>query len=121
MNTATLKQFYEFKEKYPDAVLLFRAGDYYEAYEQDAKRASAILGVTIHRTSKNGEETDWIGFPHHSLDIYLPKLVRHGCRVAICDQLEDPKETKKLVKRGITEKVQPERGQKAIQLELFKF
>lgn len=89
--TPALKQFYEFKEKYPDAVLLFRCGDYYEAYEQDAEACEKILGITL--SMHNGRKE--AAFPHHALDVYLPKLIRVGKRVAICDQLESPKNLKK--------------------------
>ena len=100
-----MKQFFDLKAKHPDAVLLFRCGDFYETYCEDALTASRILGITLTRRSNGG--TEMAGFPHHALDTYLPKLVRAGKRVAICDQLEDPKLTKKLVKRGITELVTP--------------
>lgn len=100
-----MKQFFDLKAKHPDAVLLFRCGDFYETYCEDATTASRILGITLTRRSNGG--TEMAGFPHHALDTYLPKLVRAGKRVAICDQLEDPKLTKKLVKRGITELVTP--------------
>lgn len=103
--TPMMKQFFELKAKHPDAVLLFRCGDFYETYCEDAVTASQILGITLTRRSNGG--TEMAGFPHHALDTYLPKLVRAGKRVAICDQLEDPKLTKKLVKRGITELVTP--------------
>lgn len=108
--TPMMKQFYDLKAKHPDALLLFRCGDFYETYAQDAVEASSILGITLTRRN-NGKEnmpsTEMAGFPHHALDTYLPKLVRAGRRVAICDQLEDPKLTKTLVKRGITELVTP--------------
>ena len=103
--TPMMKQFFDLKAKHPDAVLLFRCGDFYETYCEDAVTASKILGITLTRRSTGGDEM--AGFPHHALDSYLPKLVRAGKRVAICDQLEDPKLTKKLVKRGITELVTP--------------
>ena len=103
-----MKQFMEMKAKHPDAVLLFRVGDFYETYLQDAVTAAEILGITLTRRSNGAAAaTEMAGFPHHALDTYLPKLVRAGKRVAICDQLEDPKLTKKLVKRGITELVTP--------------
>lgn len=103
-----MKQFNDFKRQYPDAVLLFRCGDFYETYCKDAILASEILGITLTRRSNGGaSDTEMAGFPHHALDTYLPKLVRAGLRVAICDQLEDPKLTKKLVKRGVTELVTP--------------
>ncbi len=103
-----MKQFLEMKAKHPDAVLLFRVGDFYETYGDDAITASEILGITLTRRSNGAAaDTEMAGFPHHALDTYLPRLVRAGKRVAICDQLEDPKLTKKLVKRGITELVTP--------------
>lgn len=108
--TPMMKQFFDLKEKHPDAVLLFRCGDFYETYGQDAVEASQILGITLTRRNNNKEfltNTEMAGFPFHALDTYLPKLIRAGRRVAICDQLEDPKTTKKLVKRGITELVTP--------------
>ena len=106
--TPMMKHFYEMKSKHPDAVLLYRVGDFYETYDQDAITASEILGITLTRRSNGvGKGIEMAGFPHHALDTYLPKLVRAGKRVAICDQLEDPKLTKKLVKRGITELVTP--------------
>ena len=94
--TPMMKQFFDLKAKHPDAVLLFRCGDFYETYCEDATTASRILGITLTRRSNGG--TEMAGFPHHALDTYLPKLVRAGKRVAICDQLEDPKLTKKHVK-----------------------
>lgn len=103
--TPMMKQFFDLKAQHPDAVLLFRCGDFYETYCEDAVTASKILGITLTKRSNGG--TEMAGFPHHALDTYLPKLVRAGKRVAICDQLEDPKLTKKLVKRGITELVTP--------------
>lgn len=108
--TPMMKQFYDLKEKHPDAILLFRCGDFYETYGQDAVEASQILGITLTRRNNNKEfltNQEMAGFPYHALDTYLPKLIRAGRRVAICDQLEDPKATKKLVKRGITELVTP--------------
>ena len=106
--TPMMKQFFEMKKKHPDAILLFRVGDFYETYGEDAIVASEILGITLTRRSNGGSgATEMAGFPHHALDTYLPRLVRAGKRVAICDQLEDPKLTKKLVKRGITELVTP--------------
>ena len=109
--TPMMKQFREIKNQYPDAVLLFRCGDFYETYAEDAVRASKILNITLtHRSngaSKEAKALEMAGFPFHALDTYLPKLVRAGLRVAICDQLEDPKLTKKLVKRGVTELVTP--------------
>lgn len=106
--TPMMKQFFELKAKHPDAVMLFRCGDFYETYSEDAIIASEILGITLtKRANGQGKSVEMAGFPHHALDTYLPKLVRAGKRVAICDQLEDPKATKKLVKRGITELVTP--------------
>jgi len=107
--TPMMKQFFDFKDKHPEALLLFRCGDFYETYCDDAIVASQILGITLtHRNNGAGGKGDEMaGFPHHALDTYLPKLIRAGRRVAICDQLEDPKLTKKLVKRGITELVTP--------------
>ena len=111
VETPMMRQFREIKSQYPDAVLLFRCGDFYETYAEDAVRASKILNITLtHRSngaSKEAKALEMAGFPFHALDTYLPKLVRAGLRVAICDQLEDPKLTKKLVKRGVTELVTP--------------
>lgn len=107
--TPMMKQFLDLKAKHPDAVMLFRCGDFYETYSTDAVVASEILGITLTKRNngKGGQTIEMAGFPHHALDTYLPKLIRAGKRVAICDQLEDPKLTKKLVKRGITELVTP--------------
>ena len=106
--TPMMKQFLDLKAKHPDAVMLFRCGDFYETYSTDAIVAAEILGITLtKRANGKGKTIEMAGFPHHALDTYLPKLVRAGKRVAICDQLEDPKMTKKLVKRGITELVTP--------------
>ena len=106
--TPMMKQFLDLKAKHPDAVMLFRCGDFYETYSTDAIVASEILGITLtKRANGKGKTVEMAGFPHHALDTYLPKLIRAGKRVAICDQLEDPKLTKKLVKRGITELVTP--------------
>ena len=106
--TPMMKQFFDLKAKHPDAVMLFRCGDFYETYCEDAVTAAQILGITLtHRNNGYNKGDEMAGFPHHALDTYLPKLVRAGKRVAICDQLEDPKLTKKLVKRGITELVTP--------------
>ena len=107
--TPMMKQFYDLKAKNPDAVLLFRCGDFYETYDADAVTASQVLGITLTRRNNKGQAaaTEMAGFPHHALDTYLPRLIRAGYRVAICDQLEDPKLAKKLVKRGITELVTP--------------
>lgn len=106
--TPMMKQYFELKAKHPDAIMLFRCGDFYETYSEDAVTASEILGITLtKRANGQGKTVEMAGFPHHALDTYLPKLIRAGRRVAICDQLEDPKATKKLVKRGITELVTP--------------
>jgi DNA mismatch repair protein MutS len=106
--TPLMKQYNQIKAKYPDALLLFRVGDFYETFGDDAVRAAKILGIIqTKRGAGSTSETALAGFPHHSLNTYLPKLVRAGCRVAICDQLEDPKMTKKIVKRGVTELVTP--------------
>ena len=106
--TPMMKQYFELKAKHPDAKMLFRCGDFYETYSEDAVTASEILGITLtKRANGQGKTVEMAGFPHHALDTYLPKLIRAGRRVAICDQLEDPKATKKLVKRGITELVTP--------------
>lgn len=106
--TPMMKQYFEIKEKHPDAILLFRVGDFYETFSDDAIAASEILGITLTRRANGSAQfVELAGFPHHALDTYLPKLVRAGKRVAICDQLEDPKQTKTIVKRGITELVTP--------------
>ena len=105
--TPLMQQYNGIKAKYPDALLLFRVGDFYETFGEDAVKAAAILNITLTNRNNGGERTELAGFPHHSLNTYLPKLVKAGCRVAICDQLEDPKQTKKIVKRGVTELVTP--------------
>ena len=106
--TPLMKQYNDIKSKYPDACLLFRVGDFYETFGEDAVRASKILGITLTKRGAGSEtETALAGFPHHSINTYLPKLVKAGLRVAICDQLEDPKMTKTIVKRGVTELVTP--------------
>jgi len=106
--TPLMKQYFEIKSKHPDAILLFRVGDFYETFSDDAIAAADILGITLTRRGNGTAQfVELAGFPHHALDTYLPKLVRAGRRVAICDQLEDPKQTKKIVKRGITELVTP--------------
>ena len=107
--TPMMKQFLDLKAKHPDAVMLFRCGDFYETYSTDAVVAAEILGITLTKRNngKGGQTLEMAGFPYHALDTYLPKLIRAGKRVAICDQLEDPKLAKKLVKRGITELVTP--------------
>ena len=103
-----MKQYFAIKAKYPDAILLFRVGDFYETFGEDAIKAAGILGIVLtKRANGSASFVELAGFPHHSLDTYLPKLVRAGLRVAICDQLEDPKLTKKIVKRGVTELVTP--------------
>jgi DNA mismatch repair protein MutS len=108
IETPLMKQYLDIKSKHPDAILLFRVGDFYETFSEDAIAASEILGITLTRRANGvAQSVELAGFPHHALDTYLPKLVRAGKRVAICDQLEDPKLTKKLVKRGITELVTP--------------
>ena len=108
VETPLMSQYLEMKRKHPDAVLLFRVGDFYETFSDDAIVASEILGITLTRRANGAaQHVELAGFPHHALDTYLPKLVRAGKRVAICEQLEDPKTTKKLVKRGITELVTP--------------
>src|SRR4030095_2722794 len=108
VETPLMKQYNDIKGKYPDALLLFRVGDFYETFGEDAKKAASILGIVLTKRA-NGSATfvELAGFPHHSLDTYLPRLVRAGMRVAICDQLEDPKLTKKIVKRGVTDLVTP--------------
>jgi DNA mismatch repair protein MutS len=108
VETPLMKQYFEIKSKHPDAILLFRCGDFYETFSKDAIESAEILGITLTRRANGSAKTvELAGFPHHALDTYLPKLVRAGKRVAICDQLEDPKLTKKLVKRGVTELVTP--------------
>ena len=119
--TPMMKQFLDLKAKHPDAVMLFRCGDFYETYSTDAVVAAEILGITLtKRANGKGKTIEMAGFPHHALDTYLPKLVRAGKRVAICDQLEDPKLTKKLVKRGITELVTPGVAPKGVLFERGK-
>lgn len=105
--TPLMKQYSTIKARYPDALLLFRVGDFYETFGEDAIRAAGILHITLTARNNGGEHVELAGFPHHSLNTYLPKLVMAGCRVAICDQLEDPKLTKNIVKRGVTELVTP--------------
>lgn len=108
VETPLMKQYYSIKDKHPDAILLFRVGDFYETFGEDAIRAAEILGITLTKRANGAASfVELAGFPHHALDTYLPKLVRAGQRVAICEQLEDPKMTKKIVKRGITELVTP--------------
>ena len=105
--TPLMKQYNAIKSKYPDAILLFRVGDFYETFGEDAVKAARILGIVLTNRANGSSKIELAGFPHHSIDTYLPKLVRFGCRVAICDQLEDPKKTKTIVKRGVTELVTP--------------
>ena len=105
--TPLMKQYNQIKAKHPQALLLFRVGDFYETFGEDAIIAAKILGIVLTNRNNGGSKLELAGFPHHSLDTYLPKLVRAGQRVAICDQLEDPKMTKKIVKRGVTELVTP--------------
>ncbi len=108
IETPLMKQYYSFKAKYPDALLLFRVGDFYETFGEDAIKTSEILGIVLTKRGKSASTaTELAGFPHHALDTYLPKLVKSGHKVAVCEQLEDPKLTKKIVKRGITELVTP--------------
>src|SRR4029079_3440547 len=108
VETPLMKQYFAIKAKYPDALLLFRVGDFYETFGQDAVKASGILGIVLtRRANGSASHIELAGFPHHSLDTYLSKLVRAGQRVAICDQLEDPKSVKGIVKRGVTELVTP--------------
>ncbi|MGA8853682.1 MAG: DNA mismatch repair protein MutS, partial [Christiangramia sp.] len=105
--TPLMQQYNSIKLKYPDAMLLFRVGDFYETFGEDAVKAARILNIVLTNRNNGGERTELAGFPHHSLNTYLPKLVKAGQRVAICDQLEDPKMTKTIVKRGVTELVTP--------------
>lgn len=108
VETPLMKQYYSVKAEHPDAVLLFRVGDFYETFGEDAIRTAEILGITLTRRANGAASfVELAGFPHHAIDTYLPRLVRAGQRVAICEQLEDPKLTKKIVKRGITELVTP--------------
>ena len=108
VETPLMKQYYDFKAKHPDAILLFRVGDFYETFGDDAIKASTILGITLtKRANGSAASGELAGFPHHAIDTYLPKLVRAGERVAICEQLEDPKLAKGLVKRGVIELVTP--------------
>src|SRR6056297_2673602 len=102
-----MQQYNTIKVKHPDALLLFRVGDFYETFGEDAVKAAKILGIILTHRNNGGDKTELAGFPHHSLNTYLPKLVKAGQRVAICDQLEDPKQAKTIVKRGVTELVTP--------------
>ena len=107
-DTPLMKQYKEIKIKYPDSILLFRVGDFYETFGEDAIKTSEILNIILTKKGIGSiSEVELAGFPYHSLNNHLPKLVKAGCRVAICDQLEDPKSTKKIVKRGVTELVTP--------------
>ena len=106
-DTPLMRQYNEIKGKHPDTLLLFRVGDFYETFNDDARKASKILGIVLTKRSNGGSDDALAGFPHHSLDTYLPKLIRAGLRVAVCDQLEDPKATKGIVKRGVTDLVTP--------------
>ena len=108
VETPLMKQYYQMKSKHPDAILLFRVGDFYETFGDDAIKASSILGITLtKRANGSASFVELAGFPYHALDTYMPKLVMAGQRVAICEQLEDPKKTKTIVKRGIIELVTP--------------
>ncbi|MEM9987103.1 MAG: DNA mismatch repair protein MutS, partial [Bacteroidota bacterium] len=102
-----MKQYYAVKKQYPGTVLLFRVGDFYETFGADAVEVSQVLGIVLTHRNNGSSDTELAGFPHHALDTYLPKLVRAGKRVAVCDQLEDPKQAKGIVKRGVTELVTP--------------
>ena len=107
-DTPLMKQYYAFKAKYPEAMLLFRVGDFYETYGEDAIKSADILGIVLTRRSNGAAAgAEMAGFPHHALDTYLPKLVRAGLKVAVCEQLEDPKVAKGIVKRGVVELVTP--------------
>ena len=106
--TPLMKQYYEVKKQHPDALLLFRVGDFYETFSDDAIKASSLLGITLtKRANGSASHVELAGFPYHSLDTYLPRLIAAGQRVAICEQLEDPKKTKTLVQRGVTELITP--------------
>ena len=105
--TPLMKQYFQIKAKYPDALLLFRVGDFYETFGEDAIKTAKTLGIILTNRANGSSNVELAGFPHHSIDTYLPKLVKSGFRVAICEQLEDPKKTKKIVKRGVTELVTP--------------
>ena len=106
-STPLMKQYFQVKSKYPDAILLFRVGDFYETFGEDAIKASKILGIVLTRRNNGGVDLELAGFPYHSVDVYLPRLVRAGYRVAICEQLEKPSPLKKLVRRGVTEVITP--------------
>src|SRR6056297_1799271 len=105
--TPLMKQYFAVKAKHPEAILLFRVGDFYETFGEDAITISKVLGIILTNRNNGGSKIELAGFPHHSLDTYLPKLVRAGYRAAICDQLEKPSKEKKIVKRGVTEVVTP--------------
>ena len=105
--TPLMQQYFQMKSKYPDAIMLFRVGDFYETFGEDAVKTSAALGIVLTKRNNGGSDIELAGFPHHAMDIYLPRLVRAGHRVAICDQLEKPSPHKKIVKRGVTEVVTP--------------
>ena len=102
-----MQQYASVKSKHPDAILLFRVGDFYETFGEDAVTASKVLGIVLTSRNNGGSDVELAGFPYHSVDVYLPKLVRAGYRVAICEQLEKPSKEKKIVKRGVTEVVTP--------------
>ena len=105
--TPLMQQYFGIKAKYPDALLLFRVGDFYETFGEDAVTASQVLGIVLTKRNNGGSDIELAGFPHHSMDLYLPRLVRAGFRVAVCDQLEKPSKEKKIVKRGVVEVVTP--------------
>src|SRR5690554_5276824 len=102
-----MAQYFKLKAKHPDAILLYRVGDFYETFAEDAIKVSEILGIVLTSRNNGGSDIELAGFPHHSLDLYLPKLVRAGYRVALCEQLEKPSKEKKIVKRGVTDVVTP--------------
>ncbi|MBQ3976165.1 MAG: DNA mismatch repair protein MutS, partial [Bacteroidales bacterium] len=106
-DTPLLKQYFGIKAQYPDTILLYRVGDFYECYSDDAVTISKVLGIVLTKRSNGDSDTPMAGFPHHALNVYLPKLVRAGYKAAVCDQLEDPSKAKKLVKRGVTEIITP--------------
>jgi DNA mismatch repair protein MutS len=105
--TPLMQQYFKMKAKHPDAILLFRVGDFYETFAEDAVKASKALGITLTSRNNGGSDIELAGFPYHSMDVYLPRLVRSGYRVAVCEQLEKPSPEKKIVKRGVTEIVTP--------------
>ena len=102
-----MEQYFNLKSKHPDAILLFRVGDFYETFGEDAEKAADVLGIVLTARNNGGSDIALAGFPYHSLDVYLPKLVRAGFRVAICEQLEKPSKEKKIVKRGVTDVITP--------------